>query len=349
MSIVISGTGTSGGTVTAGAFNTNPAASGTFIPTIWSGKLNVKFYSTTVFGEISNTSYEGDIKNLGDTVNINNIPDIVIGTYTVGQTLAYQVPTPNIVQLQISQAKYFGVNVSDVIAYQSQPKLMDMFTSDAGKQMAISIDTTIMSNSFVVSDVTKIAAGNSGTVAGVRSGSFNVGGVGGVYNAVTNPFGGSPLTLTTANVLQAITNLASILDEQNIPDERFLLITPFVRNLLMNSPLQQAYLTGDGQSVLRNGKIGKIDRFTVYVSNLIPVALAGQDFDGSTTGTGIAANAVQRRCIVAGHTAAITFASQIAKVEALPNPQDFGQLIRGLNIFGFKTLKPQAIAMVQHI
>ena len=53
MSITVSGSGTAGGFVSAGAFNTTPAASGTFIPQIWSGKLNVKFYATTVFGDIA--------------------------------------------------------------------------------------------------------------------------------------------------------------------------------------------------------------------------------------------------------------------------------------------------------
>ena len=28
-----------------------------FIPEIWSGKLQVKFYKSTVFGEIANTDY----------------------------------------------------------------------------------------------------------------------------------------------------------------------------------------------------------------------------------------------------------------------------------------------------
>lgn len=34
----------------SGSFDTNPSYSGTFIPTVWAGKLNVKFYATTVFG-----------------------------------------------------------------------------------------------------------------------------------------------------------------------------------------------------------------------------------------------------------------------------------------------------------
>jgi hypothetical protein len=332
--------------------------SGTFIPTIWSGKLNVKFYSTTVFGEIANTNYEGDIKNLGDTVVINNIPDVTISNYTVGSTLSYQVPAPNKIQLSISLAKYFGVNISDVIAYQSQPKLMDMFTSDAAKQMAIAVDTDILKQSVetgfgnVLNPGTVSTTGanlNSGTLAGVRSASFNLGGAGGTYNASTNPFGGAPLTLTTSNVLSTITALASVLDEQNVPDtNRFLIITPQVRNLLMNSNFQQAYLTGDDKSILRNGKIGMIDRFTVYVSNLLPTAAANQLFSGGTTGTGISTNAVARKCMVAGATSAITFASQIAKVESLQNPNDFGQLVRGLNIYGYQTIKPESLAIAQY-
>lgn len=316
-------------------FNTNPAYSGTFIPTIWSGKLNAKFYATTVFGEIANTNYEGDIKNIGDKVVINNIPSVTINDYTVGNTLSYEVPAPSKVELDISKAKYFGVNVSDVLEYQSQPKLMDMFTNDAAKQMAINIDTDLLKNSMDT-----VAAKNRGTTAGVRSGSFNLGGAG--TGAATDA--GALLSLSTSNIVSTITSMASVLDEQNVPDtDRFLVISPAVRNLLMGSNLQQAYLTGDSQSILRNGKIGTIDRFTIYVSNLLPTAAADKNFDG-TTNTG----ATARKCIVAGHTTAISFASQIAKVESLQNPNDFGTLVRGLNIYGYKTIKPESLVIAQY-
>lgn len=339
-------------------FNTTPAYSGTFIPQLWSGKLNAKFYATTVFGDIANTSYEGEIKSLGDSITVNNIPSVTINDYTVGQTLNYEVPLPNKVDLQINKAKYFGVNVSDVLAYQSKPKLMDMFTSDAAKQMAIAVDTDVLKNSVDTSfgntlSNTPSTTGsgiNSGTLAGARSASFNIGGAGGAYNASTNPFGGVPLTLSASNIIATITAMSSVLDEQNVPDtDRFLVINPLVRSYLMNSNLQQAYMTGDPQSVLRNGKIGTIDRFTIYVSNLLPVAAAGKNFDGSATGTGIAANAVARKCMIAGHSTAISFAAQIAKVENLQNPNDFGQLVRGLNIYGYKTLKPEALVVAQYL
>jgi len=66
-------------------FNTSPAYSGTFIPQIWSGKLNAKFYTATVFNEIANTEYQGDISDIGDKVIINNIPYIASRDYTIGQ------------------------------------------------------------------------------------------------------------------------------------------------------------------------------------------------------------------------------------------------------------------------
>jgi len=307
-----------------GSFTTNPAYTGRFIPTLWAGKLNVKFYATTVFGEIANTAYEGDIRGMGDKVIINNVPSITINTYVVGQTLTYEVPAPSIVELVIDKAKYFGVNVSDVLEYQSQPKLMDMFTSDAAKQMAISIDRDVLLGTF-----DQCAAANKGATAGAISHAYNLG------------TDAAPVTLTTDNVLTVFTALASVLDEQNVPDtERWLVITPYVRQLLMSSPLSQAYLTGDATSILRNGKIGTIDRFTLYVSNLLPIAADEKDFLGAAQ-----VGAAPRTAIMAGHKSAITFASQIAKVESLQNPNDFGTLVRGLNVYGYEVIKPEALAL----
>lgn len=307
-----------------GPFDVATPYSGTFIPTIWSGKLNVKFYATTVFGEIANTSYEGDIKQLGDKVIINNVPSITIRDYEVGDTLQYEVPEPDKLELTIDKAKYFGVNVSDVLEFQAQPRLMDMFTSDASKQMSITIDRNVLLGTFDQGHVS-----NMGDEAGVLSHAYDLG---------TDD---SPLTLTGDNVIETITALSSVLDEQNVPDtDRWLVISPYVRNVLMASDLRAAYLTGDPASPIRNGKIGMIDRFTVYVSNQLPSAQANKDFAGQADpGT------ARRQAIMAGHKSAITFASQIAKVESLPNPNDFGTLVRGLNVYGYKVVKPEALAL----
>ena len=306
---------------TSGSFSTTPTYSGTFIPTIWSSKLNVKFYASTTFGDCANTNWEGDIKSLGDKVVINNIPSITINAYTVGSTLTYEVPTPNTIELQIDKAFYFGVNVSDVLEYQAKPDLMDMFTGDAAQQMKISNDQECWLNTYA-----NASASNVGATAGVTSAAYNLG------------TDASPLTLTTSNILATITAMASILDEQNVPEEgRYLVMTPFERQILMNSPLAQAYVSGDSQSMLRNGKLGRIDRFDLYVTNLLPKAAADQNYSG-----GADVGKVKRHVFVAGHRSALTYASQISKVEHLRNPNDFGDLVRGLHVYGRKMVKPEA-------
>lgn len=309
-------------------FNTTPAYSGTFIPTVWSSKLNVKFYAATTFGDVSNTNWEGEIKSMGDKVIINNVPSININAYTIGMSLVYEVPAPSVIELQIDKAYYFGVNVSDVLEYQAQPNLMDMFTTDAANQMKIKIDTECL---LAVS--TGADAANVGATAGKLSGAYNMG------------TDAAPLTLTSGasgNILASITALASILDEQNVPEsDRFLIITPFERNLLMSSNLAQAQFMGDSTSIVRNGKIGRIDRFDVYVSNLLPKANVNFAYDGTAN------TSAKRHAIYAGHKSAWTFASQINKVESIANHADFGQLIRGLVVYGRKVVKPEGYAILQ--
>lgn len=303
--------------------------SGTFIPTLWASKLNRKFYLTTVLGEITNTDFAGEITNLGDKVVINNIPTISISDYTIGGGLTYAVPTPNTLELQIDRAKAYSFQVSDVVAHQSKPDQMETFTNDATMQMKIAVDRSVVygdsaSKPGIVNDV---AAANTGATAGAISGGYNLG------TATT------PVVLTGANILQTITAMAGVLDEQNVPEtERWLVIDPLTRNLLMQSNLAQAQFMGDDKSMVRNGKIGVIDRFTVYVSNQLPKAAATQDYWG-----GAAAGTAKRRVLLAGHKSAVTFASQMTKMETVRNPNDFGDYVRGLQVFGYKTVLPNAL------
>lgn len=316
-------------------FNTNPSYSGAFIPTVWSAKLNAKFYKASVYGEIANTDWQGEISGMGDKVVINTAPTITVSPYTAGTNLTYQVPTPDTVELLIDKGFYFAFQINDVLAYQAKPDLMDMFAADAAEQMRIKIDSTILYNTF-----TQAAAANKGATAGAQSGSYNLG------------TDASPITLTATNVVQKVLELASVLDEQNVPDsDRWLIIDPATRALLFQSDLAKVYATGDDTSPVRNGKIGMIDRFTVYVSNNLPKGTAGTatpwvSGDGSENSVTTSGTVAKRKAIIAGHKSALTFASQVTKMETVRNPNDFGDYIRSLNVFGYKVVRPEAMALL---
>jgi len=317
-------------------FNTTPDYSGSFIPTLWSGKLLAKFYQNTMLSEIMNTDYEGELKNKGDTIRIRTAPSITINDYAgAGSTLTTETPTPIFQDMQVDKAKYFSVQTNDVLAQQADMDLMNVFTEDAAKQLKIAIEDEVFFNAFITEGPD---ADNEGTTAGEISAAYNLG-------SKTAPIDEG----TASNVLDCILRMSSVLDEQNVPEDgRWLIISPRERNLLMQSNLAQAYFTGDQSSVIRTGKIGMLDRFTVYVSNLLPKGTTDKAMVAglSAVASGSAdVGAKPRRAMVAGTNHACSFAMTISKTEPLRNQTDFGDIVRGLAVYGRKVVKPEALAV----
>jgi len=293
----------------------NPAYSGVFIPQIWSGKLIEKFYAATVLAAIANTDYEGEIKNMGDTVIIRTKPTITINAYDVDQALTIQRPSSNIVELGIDFANYFNCILDDVMQLQADINLLSMWADDAAEQMKISIDRAVLASISA-----GIPSANQGNTAGVISGDFVLGAT------------GSPVTVESTTVLDNIVDLGTVLDEQNIPETgRWLVVPPWFAGMVKKSDLREASISGDGVSLLRNGRIGMIDRFTLYASNLLPTATEGSN---------------KSFYIFAGHPHGLTFASQISKIETLRSEQTFGTLLRGLQVYGSEVIDGVALAQL---
>ena len=317
-----------------GDFATNPEYSGSFIPTLWSGKLLAKFYQNTMLSEISNTDYEGELKNKGDTIRIRMAPSITINDYAgAGSTLNSEVPTPIFLDMQVNKAKYFSVQTNDVLAQQADMDLMNIFTEDAAKQMKIAIENDVFFDWFVTQGP---AATNQGANAGALSAAYDLG---------TDL---APVSTATPNaLLDTILRMSAALDEANVPEDgRWLLMTPYDRQILMRSDIAQAYFTGDASSTIRTGKIGMLDRFTCYVSNLLPRGEDGRELVPglAATNTGdTLTDALARRTLVAGTKHSCSFAMTIGKTEPLRNQDDFGDIVRGLAVYGNKVVKDDAL------
>jgi|TARA_B110000908_G_scaffold165284_1_gene214498 hypothetical protein len=325
---------------TSGDFTTSPEYTGSFIPTLWSGKLLAKFYQNTMLSEIMNTDYEGELKNKGDTIRIRTAPSITINDYTgAGSTLATEVPVPIFQDMQVNKAKYFSVQTNDVLAQQADMDLMNMFTEDAAKQLKIAIEDEVFFNTFVTNGP---AAANAGGTAGAISANYNLG---------TDLAPVAVSGAASAGLLNTILAMSAALDEQNVPEDgRFLVISPFDRQILMQTNIAQAYFTGDSSSIIRTGKIGMLDRFTVYVSNLLPKGAAAKALVpglSATSGGATLTDALARRTMVAGTKHACSFAMTISKTEPLRNQTDFGDIVRGLAVYGRKVVKNEALIVAK--
>ena len=270
----------------SGSSTSSPALSGTFIPEVWSGKLLHKFYASTVLAAISNTDYEGEIRNQGDKVKIRQVPTVTINNYSAEQTLAFQRPGIAVVELDIDKGKYFNCILDDVLAQQSDIELLDLWAEDAAEQMKISIDTQVLAALPAT-----VSADNSGTTAGVISGDIDLGAVDSSVELV-----GRNGAAGETEILDLIVDMGQTLDEQNVPETgRWIVLPAWAASMIQKSDLRQADISGDDVSILRNGRLGMIDRFTIYRSNLL--ATAANDSGGD--GTYFCGCTKQRACLPA--------------------------------------------------
>ena len=262
-----------------------------FIPEVFSKKLQAKFYAQTMLSEVTTNEYEGEISGLGNKVNIRSVPAVTVADYT--GSLSYADVTSGTIELNIDKAKSYAFKVDDILREQADIDFMNEAANDAAQNMKIAIEQDVFAN---------VAAGSS--LTDVNASAANV---------------------TASNILGFILDAGQTLDENNIPEDgRYMIISPAAASLLKQSELRQAYLTGDNVSPLRNGFIGTVDRFNMYVSNNLATA--------SSVTSGLY-----------GHPKAIAYASQMTNTESVRLESSFGDGVRGLAVYGYKVVLPTAI------
>lgn len=135
---------------------------------------------------------------------------------------------------------------------------------------------------------------------------------------------------TPADAYLAVVEAGRKLDVQNVPDEgRWLVVSPdFYALLLQDSRFIEG--TEAGHNTLLNGVVGQVRGFTVIKSNNIPSKKASPD----------------TQSILAGTNAAVTFAQQVSKVEAMRMQTDFADMVRGLDLYGAKVIRPECLTKI---
>jgi hypothetical protein len=269
-----------------------------------------------------------EIANQGDRVKIRTKPTITIRKYQADGLLGLDRPTGGSVELYIGNGFYFSLILDDVMEVQSDLNVLSIWSDDAAQQLKIAVDTEVLDGI-----VGQCAATNRGATAG-KYANLNLGVKGTPITVV-----GQGATAGQSNLIDLLLKMGECLDEQNIPEiGRWVVMPAWAGRQIKQSELRQAYLSGDPVSMLRNGRLGMIDRFTLYISNLLPT--------NASDSTNFAAGEFP---IFAGHAHGITFASQISKLETLRSELTFGQILRGLQIYGYQVIDGSALCQAQVI
>jgi N4-gp56 family major capsid protein len=149
-------------------------------------------------------------------------------------------------------------------------------------------------------------------------------------NGTSNDIGAITADTSNANAYgDVFVALRTRLTISNVPKQgRWVVIHPdLYGSILQDARFVNAQASADAGRALHDGALGTIAGFEVYESNTVPVETAGV------------------YSIIAGHPMATTFADQISSVEAQRRELRFGDLVKGLHLYGAKVVRPEALAL----
>ena len=290
-----------------------------FLPSVYSKKVLNFFRKASVVEAITNTDYAGEISAYGDSVKIIKEPVISVYDYTRGQDTTQTKLTDQELTLVVDSAKAFKFIVDDIETNMSHVNFKEVASSSAAYALRDSYDAAVIATMFSgVSSSSPDHVLGSDNATDLAAGTFD-----GTGNLDIG-FGSSE-----HDPIDVMARMARLLDEQSVPEEgRWFVASPdFYEQLGQASSKLLSVDFNAGQGSIRNGLVssGKLRGFDMYKSNNIAA---------TTNAAG--------KCL-AGHISSTATAQTIISTEVLRDPSSFGDIVRGLHVYGAKVLRGEAL------
>ena len=290
-----------------------------FLPKVYSKQVLNFFRKASVAEAITNTDYAGEIAGFGDTVRIIKEPSITVYQYERGQNVTQTKLTDQEVSLIVDTANAFKFIVDDIETNMSHVNFRDVATSSAAYALRDAFDEGVIATMFSgVSASSPNHVLGSDNATDLAAGTFD--GTGNLDIGFDS---------SEHDPIDVMSRMARLLDEQNVPEEgRWFLAGPDFYEVLASSSsklLSVDYNAGQGS--IRNGLVssGLLRGFNMYKSNNIA--------DTS--------NAAGK--VIAGHISSTATAQTITSTEVIRDPDSFGDIVRGLHVYGSKVLRGEAL------
>ena len=290
-----------------------------FLPAVYSKKVLNFFRKSSVVEGITNTDYAGEITAFGDTVRIIKEPEITVYQYERGQDVTATKLTDQEINLVVDTANAFKFIVDDIETSMSHVNFKEVASSSAAYALRDAYDQGVLVTMF---------AGVSASSPNHILGSDNATDLaGGTFDGTGNLDIG--FASGEHDPIDVLSHMARLLDEANVPEEgRWFLANPeFYEQLVQTSSKLMSVDFNAGQGSIRNGLVssGKLRGFDMYKTNNIA-----------------ATSNAAGKCI-AGHMSSTCTAQTIVNTEVIRDPDSFGDIVRGLHVYGSKVLRPEAL------
>jgi hypothetical protein len=293
-----------------------------FLPSIYSRKVLNFFRKSSVVEAITNTDYAGEISAYGDSVKIIKEPVISVSDYTRNSDTTETRLTDQEINLVVDSAKAFKFIVDDIESNMSHVNFKEVATSSAAYALRDSYDAAVIANMF-----SGVSSSSPDHILGADAAAATQ--TMGQHQGGTNSIDLTGSDGTGTDPLDVMAFMAKLLDEQNVPEEGRWFVAPpaWYEQLSQSGSKLMSVDFNAGQGSIRNGLVssGKLRGFDMYKSNNIAAA---------STASGK---------VLAGHISSTATAQTIISTETLRDPTSFGDIVRGLHVYGSKVLRPEAL------
>ncbi len=290
-----------------------------FLPSVFSKKVLNFFRKAAVVEAITNTDYAGEISAFGDSVKIIKEPVISVSDYTRNTDTTETRLTDQEISLVVDSAKAFKFIVDDIETNMSHVNFKEVASSSAAYALKDSYDAAVLATMF-----SGVSSSSPDHVIGSDSSTADA-----TMTHATNSVDLLGSDGTGVDAIDLMARMARLLDDQSVPEEGRWFVAPpsFYEELAQSGSKLLSVDFNAGQGSIRNGLVssGKLRGFDMYKSNNI----------ASTS------NATGK--IMAGHISSTATANTILSTEVLRDPTSFGDIVRGLHVYGAKVLRPEAL------
>ena len=290
-----------------------------FLPAVYSKKVLNFFRKSSVVEGITNTDYAGEITAYGDTVRIIKEPEITVYQYERGQDVTATKLTDQEINLVVDTANAFKFIVDDIETSMSHVNFKEVASSSAAYALRDAYDQGVLVTMF-----SGVSASSPNHILGSDNATDLAGGT---FDGTGNLDIG--FASGEHDPIDVLSHMARLLDEANVPEEgRWFLANPeFYEQLVQTSSKLMSVDFNAGQGSIRNGLVssGKLRGFDMYKTNNIA-----------------ATSNAAGKCL-AGHMSSTCTAQTIVNTEVIRDPDSFGDIVRGLHVYGSKVLRPEAL------
>lgn len=322
------------------------------IPIIFSKKLALAYGTKgmAVTDNLTNDNYAGEIKEMGDRVRI--VVPIIPADNAIafakldkdgidsveGVCPVFQSPAPEALDLVIDRVATFGLAIDDVQKAQTRFKnWLEGQATAYGEKLKFLRNKEIAQYAFMA----PAPAGHA----------FADVGNGGTLNTPLTTINSQNIFVHLLKVKEALIKSGAVgadgtysfkpMEEEARDERAVLIVTPEMHTLIMSSYRVGGRSVDMADVVVKDGAVSRVAGMDVVIDKSLGEL---KQTTTTTTGETIATTTdVNGLPFLAGTKNAITKAQQISKVESERDPYCFRDLIKGIDLYGYKLVHPEAL------